>query len=146
MSRIRNELVTLALEWQEKFGVAPAITSAISELDAALLVGMSEFQYSEFMQSQTAVQKGLDFIFEGLRYQIKANRPSGKKGSRVTIVPKAKNYDWDILIWILYNKEYELQEAWAWQVEDYIEKFHEVKRLAPKDYRNGVSLLNIDEL
>lgn len=141
MSEIRNDLVTLALEWQQMFGVAPAITSAISELDAAMLVGMSEVQYSNFMQSQTAVKKGLDFIFQGLRYQVKANRPSGKKGSRVTIVPKAKNYEWDILIWILYNKEYEIQEAWAWQVEDYINRFDEVKRLAPNDYRNGDNLL-----
>ncbi len=141
MSEIRKQLVSTAIEWQRKFGVAPSITSAISELDAALLVGMSETEYSVFMQSQTAVQKGYDFIFNNTRYQVKANRPSGKPGSKVTLVPKAKNYDWDILVWILYNKEYQIQEAWAWQVAKYKNQFHQVKRLSPQHYRGGENLL-----
>src|ERR1035438_1165072 len=41
MDDIRTRLVNIALEWQECFGVAPSITSAIAEVDAAcLLVGM----------------------------------------------------------------------------------------------------------
>ena len=139
---IRDNLVAVALEWQAKFGVAPAITSAISELDAAQLVGMSQADYSRFMQTQTAVQKGHDFVFNGIRYQIKANRPSGKPGSKVTLVPKAKNYEWDVLIWILYNKEYQIEEAWGWLVDSYKASFHEVKRLSPKHYREGEDLLN----
>ncbi len=142
MNRIRYNLVNVALSWQEKFGVAPLITSALSELDAALLVGMSESEYSNFMQSQTAVQKGYDFIFNNIRYQVKGNRPSGKAGSKVTMVPKAKNYDWDILVWVLYNKEYEIQEAWAWPVDSYKEAFHDINRLSPKHYRGGENLLN----
>ena len=142
MSMIRNELITLALEWQNKFGVAPAITSTLSEYDAAMLVGMTENEYSDFMQSQTAVQKGYDFIFNEIRYQVKGNRPSGKPGSNVTMVPKANNYNWDILIWVLYNKEYEIQEAWSWPVGIYKEAFHEIKRLSPAHYRRGQNLLN----
>ena len=145
MRTIRDELVHVALEWQQQFGVAPSITSTISEYDAASLVGMSEQQYSEFMQSQTAVQRGYDFIHEDTRYQVKANRPSGKPGSRVTLVPKAKNYDWDVLIWILYNTQYELQEAWAWPVEAYKVAFHEVKRISPRCYRAGENLLDKSE-
>ena len=61
------------------------------------------------MQDRTAVAKGLDFEWSGCRYQVKANRPSGKPGSRVTLVPKPKNYDWDRLIWILYNVDYEIE-------------------------------------
>lgn len=141
MSKIRDQLVETALQWQEGFGVAPSIVSSISELDAALLVGMSETEYSSLMQSQTAVQRGHDFIFNNVRYQVKANRPSGKPGSKVTLVPKAKNYEWDILVWLLYNKEYEIQEAWAWKVEVYKNQFHEVKRLSPKHYRGGENLL-----
>jgi hypothetical protein len=34
--------------------------------------------------SRTAVSKGHDFTYNGLRYQVKANRPSGKPGSPVT--------------------------------------------------------------
>ena len=109
---LRNKLVDTALQWQESFGVAPSITSAISEYDAALLVGMTENEYSDYMQDKTAVSKGADFIFNKTRYQVKANRPSGKKGSFVTMVPKATNYEWDKLIWILYDKNYVMQEAW----------------------------------
>ncbi len=36
---LRDQLVNIALKWQNKYGVAPAITSAISEYDAAMAVG-----------------------------------------------------------------------------------------------------------
>ena len=100
---LRDKLVEIALQWQERFGVAPSITSAISEYDAAILVGMPESIYSEYMQDKTAVSKGADFVFNNIRYQVKANRPSGKRGSFVTMVPKVSNYEWDKLIWILYD-------------------------------------------
>ena len=109
----------IALQWQERYGVAPSITSTISEYDAAMLVGMSENDYSAYMKDKTAVNKGSDFVFNNTRYQVKANRPSGKKGSFVTMVPKAANYEWDRLIWILYDKNYVIQEAWEWGVEEY---------------------------
>ena len=63
---LRDKLVETALEWQKRFGVAPQITSVVSEYDSAMLVGMSEKDYSDFMQDKTAVQKGFDFIFKGL--------------------------------------------------------------------------------
>ena len=137
---LRNKLVDTALQWQERFGVAPSITSAISEYDAALLVGMTENEYSDYMQDKTAVSKGADFIFNKTRYQVKANRPSGKKGSFVTMVPKATNYEWDKLIWILYDKNYVMQEAWEWCVKDYQAAFDGIKRLSRNHYRNGKCL------
>lgn len=137
---IRNKLVKVALEWQEKYGIAPQITTPLSEYDAAMLVGMSDKDYSAFMQDKTAVSKGSDFIFKGVRYQVKGNRPSGKRGSKVTLVPKAINYDWDKLIWILYDKNYVVQEAWEWDKHDYIQAFEHVKRLSPAHYRNGKCL------
>ena len=137
---LRNKLVDTALQWQERFGVAPSITSAISEYDAALLVGMTENEYSDYMQDKTAVSKGADFIFNKTRYQVKANRPSGKKGSFVTMVPKATNYEWDKLIWILYDKNYVMQEVWEWYVKDYQAAFDGIKRLSPNHYRKGKCL------
>ena len=137
---LRNKLVDTALQWQERFGVAPSITSAISEYDAALLVGMTENEYSDYMQDKTAVSKGADFIFNKTRYQVKANRPSGKKGSFVTMVPKATNYEWDKLIWILYDKNYVMQEAWEWCVKDYQAAFDGIKRLSPNYRISGVRL------
>lgn len=140
---LRDKLVETALEWQNKFGVAPQITAVISEYDAAMLIGMSEKDYSYYMQDKTAVQKGFDFIFKEKRYQIKGNRPSGKKRSKVTLVPKAKNYNWDKLIWILYDKNYVMQEAWEWDVESYKAQFSEIKRLSPDHYRKGKCLYKV---
>ena len=137
---LRNKLVDIALEWQENFGVAPSITSAISEYDAAMLIGMLESEYSEYMKDKTAVSKGDDFVYNNTRYQVKANRPSGKKGSFVTMVPKASNYEWDKLIWILYDSKYVMQEAWEWSVHDYRNAFDNIKRLSPNDYRKGQCL------
>lgn len=39
---LREKLTGIALQWQANYGVAPSITSAIPEYDAAKLVGMSE--------------------------------------------------------------------------------------------------------
>jgi len=80
---LRKQLVSAALEWQRHFCVAPSITSALTEYDAAMLVGCPGEQYSEFMQDKTAVSKDMDFMYAGKRYQVKANRPSGKPG-RIT--------------------------------------------------------------
>ena len=138
---LREKLVKITLEWEEKFGVAPRITGNISEYDAAMLVGMSEEKYSEYMKDVTAVQKGADFEFNGVKYQIKATRPSGKKNSTVTRVPKANNFDWDKLIWISYDKNYEILEAWEWDVADYKAKFANQKGTTVKEIRTGKCLL-----
>lgn len=140
MSFLRSQLVGLALKWQEAYGVAPSVTSAISEYDAAMQVGMSESEYSTYMQDITAVQKGHDFIHKGVKYQIKAHRPSGKKGSTITNAGKAKNYEWDVLIWIRYNQFYEIEEAWSWDRESYIANFDSQNRVSPDDMRKGKRL------
>lgn len=134
---LRDKLVAVALEWERRYGVAPHITAAVSEYDAAMLVKCLEDDYCRQMQGQTAVRKGYDFTLGGKRYQVKANRPSGKPGSFVTLVAKASNHDWDYLVWILYNPRFEVQEAWLWPVDEYREQFHEKKRLAPADMRRG---------
>jgi hypothetical protein len=140
MDDLRDTLVDLALTWEKAFGNAPHITGALSELDAALLVGCSIDGYAECMRGVSAVRRGHDFEFNGQRYQVKANRPSGKPGSFVTLVPKAKNFDWDVLIWILYNKGYEIEEAWSWEATPYRDAFEFVKRLGPAHYRRGTRL------
>jgi hypothetical protein len=140
MLALRDQLVDLALRWEKAFGNAPHITGALSELDAAQLVGCSVNEYSACMQTATSVQRGYDFRFGDKRYQVKANRPSGKPGSLVTLVAKARNFEWDFLIWILYNKQYEVEEAWRWEAAAYREAFEFVKRLSPADYRRGTRL------
>ncbi len=138
-NELRTKLVAVALEWQDRYGVAPQITTPISEYDAAMLVGMLENEYSAYMQKITAVNRGSDFIYKNIRYQVKGNRPSGKPGSKVTMVPKATNYAWDKLIWVLYDKYYVIQEAWLWDVADYKQKFHNIKRLS-RHYREDTQL------
>jgi hypothetical protein len=134
---LRSRLVSVALEWERAFGVSPAVTSALSEYDAARLVGHSDVTFNEDCIGRTAVTKGCDFRFNGVRYQIKANRPSGKPGSFVTLVSQARNYDWDRLIWVLYDKSYVIQEAWEWECELYKTAFGSRTRLSPKDMRLG---------
>lgn len=136
-SMLREELVSVALRWEQHFGNAPSITTVLSEYDAAMLVGLSEAQYSAVMAGATTVRKGYDFIHDGKRYQVKGNRPSGKPGSFVTWVPKATNYEWDYLVWVLYDRNYAIQEAWLWEVEAYRLAFLEVTRLSPDHHRKG---------
>jgi hypothetical protein len=134
---LRTRLVDVALQWERSFGVAPHITSAISEYDAALLVGHSEESFGKDCIGRTAVSRGADFTCSGLRYQVKANRPSGKPGSPVTKVAKASNYDWDRLIWLLYDRFYALQEAWEWEVDSYHLAFGAQAHVRPPDMRGG---------
>lgn len=135
--KLRSELVAVALRWQERFGVAPSVTSALSELDAALLIGMTEEKYCSDCAHRTAVTAGHDFMHKGCRYQVKANRPSGRPGSFVTLVGKANNHDWDKLIWILYDQNYVVREAWEWEVDEYVRQFDNLKRLSPAHMRQG---------
>ena len=140
MQNLRRQLVESALAWERAFGNAPAITTAVSEYDAATLVGLTPELYSAAMQGMTTVQRGYDFKFNGMRYQVKGNRPSGKPGSVVTWVPKATNYEWDYLVWVLYNQIYDIEEAWLWEVSAYRASFDTVKRLSPAHYRKGTKL------
>lgn len=65
--KLRDKLADIALQWQASFGVAPSITSSISEYDAAMLVGMSEKEYSDYMRDKTAVAKGTDFVYRNIK-------------------------------------------------------------------------------
>lgn len=137
---LRRALVATALAWEERTQVAPRITSEISEYDAARLIGIESNEVASAFDGMTAVTKGHDFKWQGIRYQVKANRPSGKKGSFVTMVGKANNYHWDVLIWILYDREWQVCEAWSWQVADYKRAFEDKKKLTPDDMRQGTRI------
>ena len=141
MKNLREKLVQATLAWEMAFGNAPQITTVLSEYDASRLIGCTIDEYSCAMRGTTAVQKGHDFVFNGHKYQVKGNRPSGKPGSAVTWVPKATNYDWDYLIWVLYDPHYRVQEAWQWDVSSYRDAFHSIKRLSPSHLRLGTKLV-----
>jgi hypothetical protein len=90
---------------------------------------------------RTAVTEGFDFVCDGVRYQVTANRPSGKPGSPVSKVgqktEKKKPFGWDRLIWILYDRHFVLQEAWEFTAEEYRAAFKHLTRLSPEHMRKG---------
>ncbi len=143
---LRNELIKISLEWQKEMGVAPAIVSSVSEYDASVLVGCPYEEYCQDGIKKTAVTKGYDFIFNSIRYQVKACRPSGKKGSNITMGPKVKNYEWDKLIWIIYDCKFNILEAWEWNLNEYRTEFEFKKRLSPEDMRRGKKLIQKNSL
>jgi len=106
---------------------------------------MSEDQWCADGKCRTAVSRGNDFTWEGVRYQVTANRPSSKKGSAVTWVSlkqeKKREFEWDRLVWILYDRFYVIQEAWEFEVNDYRELFTNLKRLSPNSMRRGRCLV-----
>lgn len=145
---LRRELVEVSLEWERYFGVAPSVTSAISELDASKLVGMPEDLYCSDGQLRTAVSKDTDFVYKGIRYQVTANRPSGKKGSPVTkvnqkIEKNGRPFGWDRLIWILYDRSYTMQEAWEFTADEYRKNFSHHTRISPDHMRRGRRLFPV---
>ena len=139
-TQLRNLLVKVSLEWEKRFAVAPRITADIAEYDAARLIGTSLRIGKGRKESDTAVMKGVDFWKGEQRYQVKSNRPSGKPGSKVTLVGKSSNFDWDKLVWILYDREYNIKEAWEFARDEYRKLFESKNRISPEDMRLGSRL------
>jgi hypothetical protein len=135
--QLRNLLVKVSLEWEKRFAVAPRVTGDLAEYDAAKLKGASLRIGKGRDVSDTAVKKGVDFRYRNKGYQVKSNRPSGKKGSPVSLVAKAKTDDWDILIWILYDEKYKIREAQQFSYNLYHKLFKNKKRLSPQDMKLG---------
>ncbi len=131
-AEFRADLVRIALAWQDAFGVAPDITRALSELDAALLVGMTEDEYCADGEFRTAVTRGEDFALRGIRCQVTANRPSGKKGSKVTRVTLKRKFERNRHIGLLSNQEYVLLAAWEFTVDVYKSTFGQSERTMPR--------------
>ena len=138
--QLRDLLVQISLEWERRFAVAPQITASIAEYDAAKLVGTSLRIGKGRKESDTAVTKGVDFRKGNIFYQVKSNRPSGKPGSKVTLVGKATSFDWHKLVWILYDQEYNIEEAWEFTRNKYRQLFELKKRISPEDMRKGTKL------
>ena len=134
---LRDLLVRVSLEWEKRFGVAPRITDTVAEFDAAKLKNTSLEIGKGRHESDTAVTKGVDFRKGNVGFQVKSNRPSGKPGSPVTLVNGPRNFNWNKLIWILYDRDYNLKEAWEFSRDEYRERFYHKKRLSPDDMRSG---------
>jgi hypothetical protein len=134
-SDIRARLAGLAIEWEHRYGVAPPITSAISEYDAAMLLGLSDDEYASSCVGRSAVTPGTDFVHRGIRYQVKANRPSGRAGSTVTIISKPRNLGFDVLVWVLYRPDFSFDEVWTVDVATFERELHGLTYLRPVQLR-----------
>ena len=141
---IRDQLVSIALDWQRIYGNAPSITGTLGEYDAAMLVGCSEDAYQTQMRDRSVVAAHYDFVHQGLRYQVRANRPSGRRGSPVTLVSKPRSYEWDYFVWVHYHTDFRLREVWRWTVAEFQTQFASVTRLSPTHVRRGERLFSDD--
>lgn len=139
-NELRNRLVSVALEWERIFGVEPLILSAVSEYDAARLVGHTDESYREDRVRRSIASYGTDFTFKGLRYHVKANQMRGGSASSVSRVSEARNYHWDRLVWILYDHDFTIQEAWEWEVAEYRAEFEGRSPLSVNNMRQGKRL------
>ena len=64
---IRDQLVQTVLQWEKKFGFFPGqagITAAVSEYDAAMMLGHNEAEYITSIKGRSSVGRGHDFVFE----------------------------------------------------------------------------------
>jgi hypothetical protein len=144
---IRNQLVQIVLEWEKRFGFFPGqagVTAAVSEYDAAMRLGLDETEYIASTRGRSSVGRGYDFLFKNKRIQVKANRPSGRPGSAVwNAGPKVKTDGWDKLIYILYDKDYEVIEAYQFDCNTYEKMFSNKKKLRLEDMRKGDKLSDV---
>ncbi len=136
---MRDQLVKIALQWEERFGFFPGqagITATVSEYDAAMMLGLSETGYINSVKGRSSVSRGHDFVFENKKIQVKANRPSGLPSSNVwNAGKKTKKIGWDILIYILYDKDYVMREAYKFDRNLYERMFSNKESLRLEDMK-----------
>ncbi|MBF0125669.1 MAG: hypothetical protein HQM02_00510 [Magnetococcales bacterium] len=136
--QLRSDLIAVARKWQEQYRVSPANLSVIAGFDTAMLLGMSEEHYADFMQERSFVAgREVDLIFERKRYLVKACRQADRSGSSVKYAPKAQHLQWDILVFLMYDADYALMGAWRMSCEDYKRQCDPKERLTPEDYQQG---------
>jgi hypothetical protein len=85
---LRTRLVALALEWQVRFGIAPAITCAISEYDAAIPVGCTDYDYCVGQKLRMAVPPTTTSFSKVPGTRLRQTVPAGK---REASLPKPAN-------------------------------------------------------
>lgn len=125
----REMLVDLACHWQDPLGVTPAVNYAVARYDAAALAGLAESRCR-------AVASGADFDHEGLRYQVIASRDP--EPARIPVV---RRRGWDCLIWLVYDRDYALLEAWRCEGEALRARWGDSRVLGSDCLRLGEDLL-----
>ncbi len=125
---LRKSLVKNAINFEKKFHIIPSISSAISELDAMAIVGMSGDEIVKYAPKQKSRQKDFDFEYNGKKYQVKVDRQSitelssvekglNRHNSQVSIGGK-----WDSIMWLQYNSDYRLLLAYEFAEKNLAKK------------------------
>ena len=127
-STFREILVGLARNWQDPIGVTPGVSLAVARYDAAVLSGLPE-------PACRGVSSGADFVHQDLRYQVIASREP-----ELARVPRVPRDGWDRLVWLVYDRDYALLEAWSWDAESY-RRATAATPATPEDLRRGQDLL-----
>lgn len=139
--RTRDNLVSLALEWEERYGLLPLQASVIAARDAALLVGMSDERYSLHMQDRVVpAPSDVDFIYNKQRYIVRCARRG--PGAEKVYVSKAHQGGWNFLVFILYDARFSILGAWQMPSDQYQVQCGEKERLVPEDHQVGKNLLS----
>jgi len=112
-SKFVKDFLKSVLELEKKFGITSRITGGLGEYDAAMQLGFSEKEYSDYMEKVAPVRADYDFEYKGKKYQVKAHHPASVKiTTAIFSIPallKYKKYKWDYLIYIVYDKEYAIE-------------------------------------
>ncbi|MEO5345790.1 MAG: hypothetical protein H7834_05350 [Magnetococcus sp. YQC-9] len=139
--RSRDALITLALAWEERYGLPPLQLSVIAARDAALLVGMSDERYSLHMQDRVVpAPSDVDFIFNKNKYVVRSVRRTS--GGELLFIPPAPSSGWDFLIFILYDTKFAIVGAWQMTIDLYQTRCTGRERLTPENLQDGKNLLS----
>lgn len=135
----RPRLVEMAFDWERRFGVAPVPLSWISEYDVVRLLGLFDDSFAFHCVRFMVVTDG-DVTVGKTRFSVNADRPDVRPAAYLTQVAHSSGYGWDKLYWMLYDKQYELCEAWELPIFDRDQDLDERLRLTPADLRRGTRL------
>ncbi|MEO5330417.1 MAG: hypothetical protein H7839_00210 [Magnetococcus sp. YQC-5] len=137
-NRIRDNLVSVALEWQDKYGVSPVNLNVIAGWDAAILAGMSDEDYASYqMERKYQSLREVDFVYHRQKILVKAFRQIIPLEFGMKYVSKPLQTEWNLIIFILYDSYYSIIGAWQMSHEEYMLKLGDQEKLTPEDYQKG---------
>ena len=134
---LRTTLVALVPEWEKRYGVAPFITAAVSEYDAARLVGHTPETFFAGLRGSHGSYSRHGLLLQ--RSSVSDQSLSAQRKTRFVHYLGAKSNELRMGSTGLASVcgEFQLLEAWEWYVADYQSSFDTIKRLSPAHMRTG---------
>ncbi|MBF0614308.1 MAG: hypothetical protein G8237_11125 [Magnetococcales bacterium] len=140
LRRSRDALITIALGWEERYGLSPLDLPVIAARDAALLVGMSDERYSLHMQDRVfPAPNDVNFIYNKNRYIVRCVRYSPTTDS--AHVPRIQSGGWDYLVFVAYDVKYVIMGAWQMSHDAFQRQCGHKEQVTPADLQYGKNML-----